>query len=1182
MPTAPASEENPTEQPTLLLSPWSTGVLETDQLMVDTDAWTALLQEAALGLHSDAQGQVRQEKSPLTPVGERSLRERRPLQAEVDETHTLFSFPLTYANYDLLFEGLAPAQHEWLEEDREIIRQTLEQLALALQDAYLFTSTQQALAEVERLYKATSQLLEGTTFEQALEVLAQYTPLGQAQGLYLYLPSLQATGDKDSELPPEIYLKTVWPSHAAHESIPKQLRVRPEAMPREIQWGLSLDAPLLPRAIREALQHLGARGTSVAPLFVGSDLVGALLAPFLDEIPALSPRERRITNTLLRQVASYVRSLALQENLRFTLRLTQRLYQSALGINQAESFTEILRVLWEQTPLGEDAVAAALLLFDPPLTEESSPTWAINVGTIVQDKWVQPREPRTPFAPTFEMSLLHEGPFVVEDPESEAILRTKFLAGQPHIVQNTQQEAVLSRQILEDHQQRFGARSGILVPLRVANVVIGMATAGYRHRKEWSAEDLQILMVAAAQAAVRVRSLYLLQVSERRARQLETVAVIARDIGRTLSLETLLDRAVNMIRDRFGFYHATVFLLDQRGEYAEARAATGEAGRLMLQSGHKLRVGSRSVVGQTAERGEPVVVNDVRTSPVHRPNPLLPETLAEAGFPLRVGERVIGVLDVQATQAHAFTADDVRVLQLLADQLAVAVENARAYELARRALEDMRRADELKSQFLASMSHELRTPLNSIIGFSKVILKGIDGPINDLQRQDLEAIFNAGQHLLGLINDILDLSKIEAGKMELNIAEVNVAEVVRHALATTQVLIKEKPVELVAEIEPDLPPLRVDPKRFRQILLNLLSNAAKFTKRGHIRVRAYREVDPFTAYSEIVIAVEDTGPGIAPDHVRQLFQPFYQVDSSLTREVEGTGLGLAITRNLVELHGGRIWVESEVGRGSTFYVAFPLTSGERATEDFLLVFDPEGEALKALRRHFTAKGYRVVQVQHLSELISRARSVQPLAVFINPFLPRRAGIEALLALKQREETRYLPAYFLAVQASEQQAFSPRLHVLLTKPVQSADITYLMATASHPYGTWLVVDRHIQHLQHMTELLREAGVERILSLEEWQTQDDAPLPDVFIWDILSTLPDETFVHTLQRAVREGPQHLVVGLFDAQIDAETGAQLEERLRALQKICTYPLAEALHYLERVLYHLGALRAASEASQA
>ena len=1147
---------------------------------MDTDAWTVLLEQRMFGLRADAQGQVKVHQEPLTPLGRESLQRQEPRWAR-DDARSVLSLPLVYQNFEILFEGLAPSTYEWREDDRETVQQTLEQLALALQDAYLFASTQQALAEVERLYKVTSQLLEGTEFVQALQVLAEHTMLGRAQALYLYLSDFHPDRPPDANEVLRLTLEARWPAHAPGD-VPSQIATSLGHMPRRLIWALPANDPFLLAPMRQALRGMDAKSVTVAPLLIGGRLVGALIGVFTEEPARLPLREQRILGTLLRQVAGYVRSLALQENLRFTLELTNRLYRIALGLSRAETFDDIMRVLWEHTPLGPGALSASCVLFEPPMTENQSPTWVVTASVLAQGQPADTPWPRLLFAPSFTNVLTQETLHLVEDPEGEAILRRTFLEGKPHFIPDMDEDPVLSRAFLRTYRARIPAQSGILLPLRVGDAVVGMITAAYAEPRAWTQEELQVLLVAAAQAAVRARSLYLLRISERRARQLEIASVVARDIGRTLSLETLLTRAVNLIRERFGFYHATVFLLDERGEYAEARASTGEAGRMMLRSGHKLRVGSQSVVGQTAARGEPVVVHDVRNSPIHRPNPLLPETLAEAGLPLRVGDRVIGVLDVQSTRTFAFTPEDVQVLQLLADQLAVAVENARAYELARRALQDMRRADELKSKFLASMSHELRTPLNSIIGFSRVILKGIDGPITDLQRQDLEAIFNAGQHLLGLINDILDLSKIEAGKMELTFAEVDVAKVVRDVLVTIQALIKDKPVRLEADVEPDLPPLRVDPKRFRQILLNLLSNAAKFTKEGYIRVRAYREVDPLTSYAEVVIAVEDTGPGIPPEHMERLFQPFFQIDSSLTREVGGTGLGLAITRNLVDLHGGRIWVTSEVGKGSTFYVAFPVTPADvepGTTEEFLLVYDPDDAALTVVRRHFAAKGYRVVQVTHLGELIARAQSLRPLAVFVNPFLPRQAGIEAVLELKKRTETRYLPTYFLAVDAERAQVFSFRWHAMFTKPLKREDLAYLLSVGPRPRGRWVLVDRHPQHLEHMVELLREAGIEDLVVWQAGDTMDpDAPLPAVLIWDMLARIPGDVLRRTLRNLAHEAPErHLVVALMDAQMDAETWEQLEERLHDLKTVCTYPLTDALHFLEGLLYHLAARRAAT-----
>ncbi len=317
------------------------------------------------------------------------------------------------------------------------------------------------------------------------------------------------------------------------------------------------------------------------------------------------------------------------------------------------------------------------------------------------------------------------------------------------------------------------------------------------------------------------------------------------------------------------------------------------------------------------------MVNNVATDPTHRPNPLLPDTQSEAAIPLRIGKRIIGVIDLQSKEKDAFTTADIAVLLTLADQVAIAIDNARSYELAQQAINEMRELDRLKSQFLANMSHELRTPLNSIIGFSRVIIKGIDGPVSDLQEQDLSAIYNSGQHLLRLINDILDLSKIDAGKMELAFDDVNIAELLESVVPTVSGLIKDKPIEIIQNIDPNIPIVRADAMRLRQVMINLLSNAAKFTDEGSITITAQIQAKP-NSQSEIVVRVTDTGAGIAPEDRNKLFQPFSQVDASPTRKTGGTGLGLSISRRLVELHGGIIDVTSEIGKGSTFYFTLPL------------------------------------------------------------------------------------------------------------------------------------------------------------------------------------------------------------------------------------------------------------------
>jgi len=254
----------------------------------------------------------------------------------------------------------------------------------------------------------------------------------------------------------------------------------------------------------------------------------------------------------------------------------------------------------------------------------------------------------------------------------------------------------------------------------------------------------------------------------------------------------------------------------------------------------------------------------------------------------------------------------------LADQVAVAVENARAFEEQQKTAERLREVDRLKSQFLANMSHELRTPLNSIIGYAEVLLDGIDGELSDDAIEDVEAIHGGGKHLLTIINDILDLAKIEAGQMFIDRRETNVLPVIDEVMNTVKILAANKGIDLNIEIDDDLPTVHGDPIRIKQIVLNLMTNAIKFTENGRVTLRMFRHNG-----GEIAVQVQDTGIGMTENDMKGLFQQFHQVDGSATRRAGGTGLGLVITRHLVHMHEGEIYVESEKGAGSTFWFTIP-------------------------------------------------------------------------------------------------------------------------------------------------------------------------------------------------------------------------------------------------------------------
>ncbi len=415
--------------------------------------------------------------------------------------------------------------------------------------------------------------------------------------------------------------------------------------------------------------------------------------------------------------------------------------------------------------------------------------------------------------------------------------------------------------------------------------------------------------------------------------------------------------------------------------------------------------------------------------------------------PLRSQDTVLGYLELEARQgAKPWSQDDRLLVEGVAQQLAVAMQDARTYQLTQQALEEMREADRLKSQFLANMSHELRTPLNSIIGFSRVILKGIDGPVNDTQSQDLQAIYNAGQHLLGLINDILDISRIDAGKMELAFSEVDLAEIIRSVMATATGLVKDRPIELMVDVPEDLPLIQADNIRVRQILLNLVSNACKFTEKGHVGVTA-RAVER-SGRREVVVAVFDTGPGIAPADQSRLFEPFSQVDSSPTRKSGGTGLGLSICRQLVSLHGGRIWVESALGEGSTFAFSLPVEGPGLPKEapgetPLVLIVDSDERSREALIGAIRETGLRTHALTEHGRTPEVIRELHPAGIILAAGLPESAAWRLLSEIRADSALSGIPALVAALRPEAGQGYWPGPLEMLRRPVVRDDLNLLL-------------------------------------------------------------------------------------------------------------------------------------------
>jgi signal transduction histidine kinase len=380
----------------------------------------------------------------------------------------------------------------------------------------------------------------------------------------------------------------------------------------------------------------------------------------------------------------------------------------------------------------------------------------------------------------------------------------------------------------------------------------------------------------------------------------------------------------------------SIFEFDDESEEFQIRTAYG-TGQELLHAIRSITVSLHdTLVGRAALSGTSLGVPDISRAPS---DSHLNE-LARAGWrsmlavPLVRENRILGALVVRRRITGEFSEQVTDLLETFASQSALAIHNARLFQELALKTHELEIASRHKSEFLASMSHELRTPLNAVIGFSEVLLDRLFGELNDKQVEYLEDIRDSGRHLLELLNEILDLSKVEAGRMELELGNASLREALEHGVAMVRERASRQGLSLDVVIDPDVDVVVADPLRLKQVILNLLTNAVKFTPSGgRVEARARR------VGGEVQVSVEDSGIGIAEDQLERIFESFQQGPRSVSGAAEGTGLGLTLSKRIVELHGGRLWVESRLGHGSTFTFAIP---GAISTPS-----EPKGEAWQA-------------------------------------------------------------------------------------------------------------------------------------------------------------------------------------------------------------------------------------------
>jgi signal transduction histidine kinase len=471
-----------------------------------------------------------------------------------------------------------------------------------------------------------------------------------------------------------------------------------------------------------------------------------------------------------------------------------------------------------------------------------------------------------------------------------------------------------------ENQKHFGFRTVLVTPLMREGGAYGAIFLWRREVRLFSPEQVALLETFSRQAAIAIDNVRLFNETRESLEQQTAIANVLKAISRTTFdlqpvLDTLLASATRLGRAAKGF----VFL-HEGDEFRLAASHGAPPDYVEFIRSHPIVPNRGTLVGRTAATRQVVHIHDARADPEYTwfTSQRLGDLRTMLGVPmLREGEP-IGVVALWRDEVRPFSDKEIQLVATFADQAAIAFANVRLLNELQDKTRQLEVANKHKSEFLANMSHELRTPLNAIIGFSEVLIERMFGELNDKQADYLADIHSSGRHLLSLINDILDLSKVEAGRMELEPGRFHVPTALSNAMMLVRERAQRHAIQLSVDVDPQIDELIADERKFKQILLNLLSNAVKFTPDGgRVDVTARREAD------ELVVAVRDTGIGIAEKDRRAVFEEFRQVGRDYTHKHEGTGLGLTLTRRFVELHGGRIWLESELGKGSTFTFTIP-------------------------------------------------------------------------------------------------------------------------------------------------------------------------------------------------------------------------------------------------------------------
>jgi signal transduction histidine kinase/DNA-binding response OmpR family regulator len=773
--------------------------------------------------------------------------------------------------------------------------------------------------------------------------------------------------------------------------------------------------------------------------------------------------------------------------------------------------------------------------------------------------------------------------------------------GKNFLIHNLDVEDPILRDIKAEIPTDRRIKSAVTALLKAKNKIVGtisLENCSITHA--FTNNDLALLMSIASPASLAIENAMLYDHVRRRSRELEMLNKVNAELIQSVDLQILLQKVIDSAilaipTAKMG----SVLLLDDTGKNLLVKAFHGYDPETL--KGFILPVGVGFSGTAVAEKRN-FIVPDMRQAEFKKywlngersGHVTIRSAMAAV---LQVKDKVIGAISLEnPSEPNAFTESDLRLLTSFASQAAMAIENAKFYETLEnkvaqrtRKLEEMNQkiveADRLKSEFLANMSHELRTPLNAIIGFSELLLDDTENEIKN-QRECLVDIHRSGKHLLQLINDILDLSKIEAGKMELHPENFLFSDLMISVQRTVTPLLEKKRQSLTIDIPKDFPALFADPNKIRQIMLNLISNAIKFSPEK-TTIIAKAEYYKHEGRNVFDISVIDQGRGIREEDQGIIFEEFRQIDGSSTREDQGTGLGLALCKRLVEMHGGKIWVESDYGKGSTFKFRILQTGMELEDivenlhqsgptfNDFILVVEDDLPSANLIKRFLEMEGYRVVIVKNGNEVLAEAKKIKPLAITLDIMLPGKDGWDVLQEIKMDHETQAIPVFIVSVMDNKDRAYSLHADDYFVKPIDRKQIINRIGSLKKrngnkkPINRVMVVDDDDNALFLTSSFLEKEGfnVDKARDGHKALEMIRANKPDLVILDLLMPHVSGFEVMEIMRKDADLKQIPLIVLTAKELTPDDRDHMSGQVRKFMQKASYTIYDLLYEIKRVV---------------